>query len=192
MKIKRIFLLALAALAVPYFALAYRVAAMGDAYEPLPADCILILGHSLDGGEPGEWLVKRLEKGLDLYHAGYADRIIVSGGQGRLDEEPVAAAMRAWLVERGVDGERVIAEEQARNTVENIAYSADLLEEFRLESVIIVTNDFHMYRSMLIASRMLEVASGAPAAVPFSLNKAAAYVKEPFSIVIAMLRTCNY
>ncbi len=91
--------------------------------------------------------------------------------------------MKEWLIEKGVSEDTVITEPMASNTYENFKYSSEISEENHINSVVIVTNDFHMYRSMLIGSRFYENISGSGAEVPMSFRKLLAYLKEPLSII---------
>jgi uncharacterized SAM-binding protein YcdF (DUF218 family) len=148
------------------------------------ADAIVILGHSLeDGVIPSEWLEKRLYTGLELYNLGYSNKIIVTGGVGLTDTMPVAISMQTWLVENGVPIESVVAETYANNTFQNFKLSKYIAKKYNIESIIVVTNDFHMYRSLMIANNFFDDVQGHSANIPFSFRKFLAYLKEPLSII---------
>ena len=164
--------------------LLFHVVEDEDSFTPSKSDAIMVLGHSLeDGSIPGDWLVLRLEEGLRLYEEGYGSYIIGTGGEGPWDKKPVADSMKEWLIEKGVSEDTVITEPMASNTYENFKYSSEISEENHINSIVIVTNDFHMYRSMLIGSRFYENISGSGAEVPMSFRKLLAYLKEPLSII---------
>ncbi len=155
-----------------------------SSYVPQKSDCILVLGHSLENGvTPGNWLSERLSQGLELYKSGYANKIILSGKQGPGDNITVAQSMMEWLIQNGANENDIILENNAGSTYENILFSKELLEKNNFNSVIVVTSDFHMFRSMLIAENILENVSGKASNVPPDIRKIAAYVKEPFSII---------
>ena len=63
--------------------------------------------------------------------------------------------MRSYLVEQGVRPERIFMEDKARNTYENLAFSSKILDGLfsRQPSVLIVTSDFHCFRSAQIARK---------------------------------------
>lgn len=164
--------------------LLFYVVENGDSFTPVKSDAIMILGHSLeDGSIPGDWLTLRLEEGLRLYEEGYGSYIIVTGGEGPGDKRPVADSMKEWLISKSIAEDVIITEPMASNTYENFKYTSEIAAENQIHSVVVVTNDFHMYRSMLIGSRFYENISGSSADVPLSLRKILAYIKEPLSII---------
>ena len=80
---------------------------------------------------------------------------VVSGGKG--DDEGIseAEAMQNYLVEKGVDSNRIIIEDKSENTFQNIKYSCQQLEESGADKKFaIVTDGFHQYRARLIAKSM--------------------------------------
>jgi uncharacterized SAM-binding protein YcdF (DUF218 family) len=165
--------------------LLFNVVSHESSYRPAPADAIVVLGHSIDSGDstPDDWLSARLGAALTLYREDYADQIIVSGGRGPGDQIPVAQAMAEWFYDKGVSPDAVFTEEFSNNTAENFEFSKEIADDHDIKTIIVVTNDFHMYRSMEIASDYFSEISGCGAAVAFDFQKALAYLKEPLSIL---------
>ena len=96
--------------------------------------------------------------------------------------------MYDWLTARGVDPARLILEEQAGNTAENFAFSRKLLEEQGIDPaedrVAVVTNDFHIARSRLIAARQgYGHVFGVPAELPWLHLEVNYYLREAFAMV---------
>ena len=125
--------------------------------EELPEKTVFIVyGAGLEGDSPGSILRKRLDKTVECMTELPESVCIVTGGQGA--DEPVteASAMKEYLAEKGIDGERIILEEQAHNTIDNIRYSFELIEKERLGgyAVVSVSNSFHIPRIDLICSRL--------------------------------------
>ena len=88
------------------------------------ADCILVLGsHDL----------RVAEHAADLYLHGWADRILFSGGLGRLTEgmwqRPEADVFAEAAVQKGVPEERIWTENRSTNTGENLRLTRQLMEE---------------------------------------------------------------
>lgn len=131
--------------------------------KPEKSDLLLVLGAQLWGEYPSPFLQARLEKAIELYRAGYAGVILVSGGQGT--DEPISEAlsMKNYLVDHGIPPEAVLMEDQSTSTRENIAYSKAIMDRHGYASAIIVTNDFHVYRGVLDARNAKIDASGAAA-----------------------------
>ncbi len=173
--------------------LEYKVVSMQNNYAAGKSDCILILGNSLeDGKNPSKWLLERLEAGLSLYNDGFAEKIIVSGGKGPTDKVPVSQSMKEWLLLNGVSDEHILTEEASKNTYENFKFSKAIAKEENIRSVIVVTNDFHIYRSMQIASNFFKNVSGKSVYSEFDFKKLLAYLKEPFSLIKYCITTIAF
>ena len=110
---------------------------------------VVVLGAQVQGDEPSLTLKKRLE-----FMQEHPDRtVIVSGGQGPDEADTEASVMARYLIEHGADASRIIEEDKASNTRENLLFSAKLAEAAGLDTsrVLIVTSDFHMCRAKYIA-----------------------------------------
>ena len=104
----------------------------------------------------------RIHKALELYEEGKVKTFLLSGGIGPLSldrETPEAEIFRQFLVKRGVPKERILVENRSRNTIENIDFSVELLKSlgYDLEktSFLVVTNDYHMRRTLGLLQRKL-------------------------------------
>lgn len=118
-----------------------------------PADVILLLGAGVNyDGSPSPVLEARIEQAAALYHAGYAPLIAVTGGSIRGLPTEAGSAQRE-LIQRGVPAEAILIEETSQNTVQNIANISPLLRTNNVESVLLVSSSFHMWRGSLIAQR---------------------------------------
>jgi uncharacterized SAM-binding protein YcdF (DUF218 family) len=106
-----------------------------------PAEIILVFGSSD---------LRVAAHAAELWHAGYAPRILFSGGRGRMTQgwtDTEAAAMARVAQGAGVPGNCVILEEKASNTGENIRFSRALLEALGLlPSTAIVVQKPYMER----------------------------------------------
>lgn len=142
-----------------------EVLVLKDAFSetPAPSQAILILGTRVYGQEPGPMLQLRLEKALALYRQGYAPYLLASGGQGADEGISEAAAMRNYLVARGVPDSAILLEDASTSTYENLNNSAAILRTKNLTQVIVVTNRSHVFRSLYLARLHGLNASGAAA-----------------------------
>jgi uncharacterized SAM-binding protein YcdF (DUF218 family) len=127
---------------------------------------MIVLGCRLYGDVPSPALVHRLEHALNLYELGLTDNVIVSGSMGPGETVTEAYAMKMYLVERGIPRERVYMEDESYSTYENLLYSQMIMQEQGFETALIVSSDFHIFRSLLIARMLGITASGAPASFP--------------------------
>ena len=148
-------------------------------------DYMIILGARLYGEVPSPALSERL-KVAEIYLKDNPQlKVIVSGGQGADEYISEALAMERYLVNRGIDKNRVIVEDTSTSTYENISNSLNIIKEIDdLESprVLLVTNRFHVFRSKLLANRLGAKAYGLPAKVPPSIV-IPQYVREYFAVI---------
>lgn len=115
-------------------------------------DYILILGAGIYGdGSPTLTLEKRLQLGLELAKQHPDAYIVVSGGQGRNEPMPEALAMAYYLADRGINPGRIIIEDKSTSTMENFKYSKELIDAGK--KIAFITNDFHIFRSTMLARR---------------------------------------
>jgi uncharacterized SAM-binding protein YcdF (DUF218 family) len=87
--------------------------------------------------------------------------IITSGGILVPDQIFEAESMKRYLMEKGVSAERIHPESQSSKTEENLRFTSKLIRENQLSTnIVLVTSNFHSYRSALYAKRnQLEVSS---------------------------------
>lgn len=116
-------------------------------------ELIVVLGAQVQGDGPSLTLKKRLDKALLFMQENPDKTVIVSGGQGPDEAHTEASVMAAYLIAHGADALRVIEEDRASNTRENLLFSAQLAEARGLDTsrVLIITSDFHMCRAKYIA-----------------------------------------
>ena len=111
---------------------------------------IIILGCGLNSdGTPSHTLQNRLDGGLDYYNKNPDCHIVVTGALSRFGNATEGAAMKKYLVDKGVPAHKVLVDEKATNTKENFEYSLELLKNNHIdtENVVFVTNSFHIFRA---------------------------------------------
>lgn len=136
-----------------------------------PVDAIVVLGAAQYNGRPSPVLRARLDHALQLYHQGFAPRIVVTGGVGRGDTTSEALVGRNYLLSHGVRPAAVVAQPQGRSTQASMTAVADWLEREHLKRVILVSDPFHMFRLRLEARRTdLEAYTSPTESSPISDN----------------------
>lgn len=118
------------------------------------ADLIMVLGSKVEeNGIPAKRLQYRLNKGIDLYQAGKAKAIIVSGGLGKegFDE---AEVMANYLIERGIPAEAIIRDNQGNTTYASAQNALQLMEVRGDYSLLVVSQYFHLLRAEIACKRM--------------------------------------
>lgn len=116
------------------------------------AEYCIVLGAQWKADGPGEALRRRLERAAEYLKANPETVVIVSGGQG--SDEPIseAAGMKQYLCDAGISEERILMEDRSKNTRENLAFSAELIDGAD-GRVVIVTNNFHVFRAVWLAEQ---------------------------------------
>ena len=137
-----------------YLVSLYQVWSTGRAEEARPVDAIVVLGAAQYDGRPSPQLAARLDHVVELWPAGYADLVVVTGGKLPLDRFTEAEASAAYLVERGVPADAIALENAGATTYESLAGVAELLAARGLDEVVIVTDPYHALRSRLIAEEV--------------------------------------
>lgn len=141
----------LAALMLLFLAVSAQMVAA--CFRPVPEKAtVIVLGAKIRGEQPSLVLQGRLDAAAEYLKDHPDARCIVSGGQGADEPCPEATVMKRCLVEAGIEPERILCEEKATSTYENIIFSQQLLRQNGLpERVVIVTQEFHQYRAQQFA-----------------------------------------
>lgn len=113
-------------------------------------DYIIVLGAQMKPAGPSVVLKFRLDAAYDYLIANEDTICVVSGGQGANEPCTEAQGMYDYLVERGISPERILMEDKSTDTSENIAFSAEVIGGTD-KDVGIVTNNFHVFRGMMLA-----------------------------------------
>jgi uncharacterized SAM-binding protein YcdF (DUF218 family) len=118
-------------------------------------------------------LMNRLDAAKEYLDANPDALCIVSGGQGPNEPTSEAFAMKKYLLEKNLPAERIIMEDQSTSTKENLLYSMKLMEKHNPDlekTAAIVTNDFHIFRSLILAEHVGIDASGIACPTPYYIR----------------------
>lgn len=116
------------------------------------ADYCLILGAQWKSNGPSEALRRRLDRAVAYLNESPDTAAIVSGGQGSNEPFPEAVGMKEYLMNAGIAEERILTEPLSKNTYENLVLSGKLMDTAN-SRVVIVTNNFHVFRALQIAKK---------------------------------------
>lgn len=150
---------------------------------------MVILGCQVKPWGPSILLQDRLDKALDYLEDHPDMTVVVSGGQGPDEHVTEARAMADYLMEQGVEEERILLEEASHNTVQNLRYTARLLEEEGYDTqqdVVVVSNGFHLTRVRMLFDRVwggdenLSTLAAPSSHVPSRIKM---YIREPLALV---------
>lgn len=126
-------------------------------------DAIVVLGAAQFNGVPSQVFQARLDTAYDLYERGLAPLVVVTGGRISGDHFTEAESGRNYLVDRGVPADAILMENVSHNTSASFEGVERLLRPRGVESLLIVSDGFHLYRSKMLARDAGFEAYGVPA-----------------------------
>lgn len=130
-----------------------------EAMKELNADCIMVLGAGVRNNSPSPMLRDRLDEGIRLYNAGLAKKILVSGDHGSQYYDEVNV-MKKYLMEAGIADEDIFMDHAGFSTYESMYRAKEI---FGVKRMIVVTQKYHLYRSLYIAKKLGIDVYGSPA-----------------------------
>ena len=140
------------------FYIAQQIERESTVDEARSADVILVLGAAEYRGKPSPVLERRLNHALVLYLKGLAPYILTTGGAGGDPIYTEGEVGRAYLTERGVPSEAVLVEPAGSTTAQSIDAAAEIMHRANLNSCIVVSDGYHIYRvKRLLESQHIKV-----------------------------------
>lgn len=131
------------------------------ASEMNDVDAILVLGASVVNGDtPSPMLKDRLDKAIELYFAGCAPKIIMSGDHGGEYYNEVKV-MKEYAISKGVPAEDIFMDHAGFSTYESMYRAKEI---FGVKKMVVVTQSYHLYRAVYVANRLGVDAYGVAAA----------------------------
>ncbi|MFZ6035589.1 MAG: YdcF family protein [Patescibacteria group bacterium] len=121
---------------------------------PERVDAIIVLGGGVIRGTDTNFLPygpqERVQRGVELYRAGYADRVIMTGGQVEGETYTESQYMKAYAEVLGVPSENIIEDPYAHDTSENAYFSLRIMSDRHWKTAIVVTSYFHTHRACAV------------------------------------------
>jgi uncharacterized SAM-binding protein YcdF (DUF218 family) len=148
--------------------------------EAQPADAIIVLGAAEYRGKPSPVLEARLNHALFLYLKGMAPRVITTGGAGGDPVFTEGAVGRLYLTARGVPPEAIVVEREGESTVQSVTAVAEIMRRMSLESAIVVSDGYHIFRvkKMLESTGLKVFGSPRPSVSPGGWREKWQYVRQ--------------
>ncbi|WZL81446.1 ElyC/SanA/YdcF family protein [Vallitaleaceae bacterium 9-2] len=114
-------------------------------------DCILVLGAAVWGGtRPSPMLQDRLDKGIELYNQGASPRMLMSGDHGGQYYDEVNV-MKNYAMDAGIEDSHIFMDHAGFSTYESMIRAKEV---FEVDSVIIVTQGYHLSRALYVANEL--------------------------------------
>ncbi len=159
---------------------AIRIERQATHDEAHRADIILVLGAAEYRGRPSPVLKARLDHALELYRKGLAQRLMTTGGAGGDPVFTEGEVGRDYLASQGVPPEDIAVEGEGSSTVASTALAGEIMRRMGLQSVIVVSDGYHIYRvkKMLEGRGLTVYGSPRPERARESLAYRLNYVKQ--------------
>ena len=128
-----------------------RILTQEQAQKLTDVDCIVVLGCLVrDDGTPSHMLEDRLKQGVALYHGGAAPKLIMSGDHGTVSYDEVDA-MKQYAVDSGIPSADVFMDHAGFSTYETVYRAKEI---FGADKIVIVTQQYHLYRALYVAESL--------------------------------------
>ena len=121
-----------------------------ESVEESDIDCILVLGAGVRNGKPTDMLADRILTAIDLYNKKVAPKIIMSGDHSKKDYDEVNI-MKSFAIEQGVPSSDIFMDHAGLSSYESVYRAKEI---FEAKKIVIVTQKYHLYRSLYIANKL--------------------------------------
>ncbi|WLR51739.1 YdcF family protein [Bacillus tianshenii] len=146
---------------------------------------LIVLGAKVNGEQMSHVLTNRAKAAVAYLQENPDTKVIATGGQGKGEDITEAEAVSRYLIKQGIDEKRIIKEERSTSTYENLTFAKAFMKEEDNE-VVIVSNDFHVYRALKIANRLDIEAEPLAAETPL-IARPQLYVREYAAVAKSFL-----
>ena len=121
---------------------------------PEHADAVLVLGAKVNlDNTPSTELYYRSIEGIAMVQQGRAEYIMFTGGVG-LGQTPESEIGARIALQNGIPQDKILIEKESHSTYENISNIKAVADEHGIRSVIVVSDQYHVARGVLVAKRM--------------------------------------
>ena len=127
-----------------------QIISEADAEKLDDVDCILVLGAGIWGTGPSPMLEDRLNEAISLYNKNVSAKIVMSGDHGSVDYDEVNV-MKNYAIQKGVPSENIFMDHAGFSSYESIYR---IKEIFGAKKVVIVTQKYHLFRTLYIANQL--------------------------------------
>lgn len=160
------------------------VISASDGDSDVDADYLIVLGAGVNGSVPSLSMVNRLTPTIEYMQSHPDCRAVLTGGQGSGENLSEAQAMFDYLTAHGVDGSRLILEEKATSTAENLQFSFEIIDREAENAVIaVVSSEYHLCRAKEMAKMLGVEVYGIPGHTSYPVLKINYFIREAFGML---------
>ena len=152
--------------------------------EDVYADYVIVLGAGVNGSKPSLSMQNRLWAANGYLQSHLNTVAILTGGQGEGEDISEAQAMYDWLVDAGIEPERLIIEDEATSTEENLKFSFEIIgEELESSTIAVVSSEYHLHRAKTMAKMLGVEVYGIPGRTSYPVLMTNYFIREAFGMV---------
>ncbi len=144
----------LVVLFIIYINIAIFINSRGLIYDDMnnipKSQAVIVFGAKVTGGKMSPMFEDRVVSALDLYRLKKVEKILVSGDHGRKGYDEVNVA-KDYLISSGVDTDDIFTDYAGFDTYDTLYRAKEI---FGVESAILVTQQYHLYRAIYIANNL--------------------------------------
>lgn len=139
---------------LPLIVLLEHISSQFEGNAELPADCAVVFGAAVHKeSKSGPGIDRRVSTAAGLYMEGNVDTLFMTGGKGSDDLDSEAEVMERTALKYGVNAKDIILEENATSTWENLQLVRPLTEEHDCNSVVAISDAYHLARIQYLAKQ---------------------------------------
>ena len=148
-------------------------------------DCILVLGCLVKAdGTPSDMLYDRISVGVTLYQNGTSQKLLMSGDHGQKEYDEVNT-MKTCAIDAGVPSEDIFMDHAGFSTYESVYRAKEI---FGADKIVIVTQEYHLYRALYVANALGMEAYGVSA----DLRGYSGQTKRDVREILARIKDMGY
>ena len=148
------------------------------------ADYAIVLGAGVNGDKPSRSMLNRMTPTIE-YMESHPDCIaILTGGKGEGENISEAQAMFDYLTAHGVDSERLVMEDKATSTEENLKFSFEIIgDELEESTVAVISSEYHLHRAKTMGKLLGKELYGIPGRTTYPVLRINYFIREAFGMV---------
>ena len=161
------------------------IARSAEGTDAPEADYLIVLGCQVNGTVPSRMLRQRLDAAVDYLITCPDSVAIVSGGMGAGERITEAECMYNYLTAQGIAPERIILEDQATSTMENLLFSFDIIRSLGDTpdgNVALLSSSYHLYRAKCMAEQLGVKAAGVAGNPGYPVYMLNCFIREAFGV----------
>lgn len=148
------------------------------------ADYIIVLGAGVNGSTPSLSMINRMTPTIEYMKSHPNCKAIVTGGQGDGENLSEAQAMFDYLTARGIEPGRIIMEDKATSTEENLKFSFAIIgDELESATVAVVSSEYHLCRAKAIGEMLGKELYGIPGKTSYPVLRINYFIREAFGML---------